>query len=483
MKVCWTTAPPPGDIWGELADVGSTLPPLGLCYLASVSRELGWETAIVDCYAQKLSMDAAVRACRAMKPDIVGITSTTQEISNAAQLAAALKQQLADTLIILGGVHVTSSPVETLTRYPQFDLAFIGESEATLPEFLNAYKTRQPVTDIAGLALRGGHDPLHPAQASHRPDAGAKTIRLTPKRPPIQDLDALPLPAFDLLPALERHYRPAIYNYKRLPAAGLVTSRGCPGRCTFCDRSVFGNRLRMLSADRIVVLVKALKEKYGIREVSFYDDTLVAHRTRFEALCDRLATEKLDITWSCNARVDMVTPESLQMMRKAGCWSVSYGIESGEQALLDTLDKGITLDQIEKAVTWSRAAGLNVKGYYMIGLPGETRDTLKKTEDHLLRLPLNDILLEYFTPFPGTKLYEQLQAEGVVMPGWSNLNTFDLTYIPRGLDQKTLEAAYKRIVRKFYLRPRIIGDYMRRFASPVKMMQLARTFLKFIRSN
>jgi len=464
-------------MWGELADVGSILPPLGLCYLAAVARNQGWDTIIIDCYAEKLSTLAAGKKISAFAPDIVGITSTTEEIDAAARLAATLKKLRPDSLIIVGGVHVTSLPRETLERYPQFDLAFIGESEATLPEFLEAYRKGRSFTPITGLALR--RPAANHQSGCNRPDA----VYLTPARPPIGDLDDLPLPAFDLLPPLDRHYRPAIYNYQRLPAAGLVTSRGCPGKCSFCDRSVFGNRLRMLSAERILDIIRELKSRYAIREICFYDDTLVAHRRRFEALCQRLIAEKMDITWSCNARVDMVDPDRLNLMRRAGCWQISYGIESGDQYLLDVLKKRISLAQVEKAVTWSRAAGLTVKGYYMIGIPGETYASLQKTEKHLLSLPLDDILLEYFTPFPGSELYDHLLAQEEDLPDWSHLNTFELSYVPQGLDPQTLKTAYKRIIKKFYLRPRIIWSYIRRFASPFKMMALARAFFKFMRSG
>lgn len=145
--------------------------------------------------------------------------------------------------------------------------------------------------------------------------------------------------------------------------------------------------------------------------------------------------------------------------------------------------KRISLTQVEKAVAWSRAAGLTVKGYYMIGIPGETHASLQKTEQHLLWLPLDDILLEYFTPFPGSELYDQLLAQDEDLPDWSDLNTFELAYVPQGLDPHTLKTAYKRILKKFYLRPRIIWSYSRRFANPFKMMALARTFFKFMRSG
>jgi radical SAM superfamily enzyme YgiQ (UPF0313 family) len=467
-------------MWGNLSDVGSVLPPLGLCYLAAVSRDCGYQTSILDCYAENLTTIQAIERLCSHPLDIVGISSTTQEIGQAAKLAAGIKNRRPETMVIVGGVHVTSSPVETLKRYPQFDLAFIGESESTLPEFLDAYQNQSSLTNIAGLALRRNHVLVSENGLATSSNEGDHDIFLTPRRAPVKNLDALPLPSFDLLPRLREHYLPAITNYKRSPVIGLVTSRGCPGRCTFCDRSVFGNHLRMLSAERILEIIEILQKVHGIREICFYDDTLVAHRARFRDLCEQMVQKKLDLTWSCNARVDMVDPELLSLMRRAGCWQISYGIETADQTLLDRLKKGTTVEQAEQAIVWSKKAGFAVKGYYMIGLPGETLKSLKKTEEQVLKLPLDDILLEYCTPFPGTEIHDRLQGQGIQIPDWELLNTFEAAYIPPGLDSETLESAFKRIIRRFYLRPQIIGGYARRFADPLKMARLARNFIKFL---
>lgn len=463
MFISLVTAPCPADLWGGLSQVGSTLPPFGLCSLAAIARAEGHGVQLLDCYAEKLTALQAAELLIARKPDCIGISATTEEIFPAAQLASLLHASLPDTPIVIGGVHVTSLPEETLARFPHFSLAVLGEAEATLPELLTALAEGMPLNEVAGLAIRT-----------------EKGISRTRPRPFIADLDLLPLPAFDLLPELGSHYIPAVTNYRFLPAVGLVTSRGCPGQCTFCDRTVFGNRLRTLSASRIVEQMRLLRDRYGMREICFYDDTLVAHRSRLEELCTLLIAEPMGIAWSCNARVNLVTPELLQLMRRAGCWQIAFGLESGDQELLDRLCKGITLAEGELAVKWSKEAGLAVKAFFIIGLPGETVETLRRTEKLALRLPLDDIILEYFTPFPGTELYAELLATAGGLPDWAEMNTYRLSYVPPTVTAMVLESAFKRIVRRFYLRPRIVSSYLRRFRNPLAIWRLVRSFVTFL---
>lgn len=443
--------------------MGSTLPPLGICLLAAVAREHGHGVQLLDCYAEKLTAAQVAARVAELRPECIGISATTEEIVPAAELAAMVRSRMPDVPIVLGGVHVSSIPEATLERFPQFTLAVLGEGEGTLPELLAALAAGLPLDDVAGLAIRVD---------------GA--VRRTPPRPFIADLDRLPLPAFDLLPEMASHYVPAITNYRTLPAVGLVTSRGCPGQCTFCDRTVFGNRLRMLSAPRIVEQMRLLHEQYGMREICFYDDTLVAHRRRLEELCHLLIAQPLGISWSCNARVNLVTPELLTLMARAGCWQIAFGLESGNQGLLDRLCKGTTLEQGERAVAWARDAGLAVKAFFIIGLPGETAETILQTENWALKLPLDDIILEFLTPFPGTELHAELLADGALLPDWGEMNTYRMSYVPPTVDAAVLESAFKRIVRRFYLRPRIVCGYVRRFKSPLALWRLGRTFVSFL---
>ena len=277
--------------------------------------------------------------------------------------------------------------------------------------------------------------------------------RLTAKRPYIENLDTLPMPAWDLLKGFPERYQPPLMSYKELPVASMVTSRGCPFQCIFCDRSVFGNRYRCYSADYVIKMIEELVERYGIRHIIFYDDLFAASGARIKTICEEIMSKKLNISWTCDSRVNTVTPETLALMKKAGCWEIAYGIESGSQKILDLVAKGITLEEIEKAVRWTHEAGLKVKGLFMMGHPLETRETIKETIDLAKRLPFDIINISKFTPFPGTEIYKDAHKYGQFSPDWKKMNAMNFVFIPHGWTEKELDWEYKKAIAKYYWRP------------------------------
>lgn len=242
-------------------------------------------------------------------------------------------------------------------------------------------------------------------------------------------------------------------SYKELPVASMVTSRGCPFQCIFCDRSVFGNRYRCYSADYVIKMIEHLVERYGIRHIIFYDDLFAASGSRIKTICEEIMSKKLNISWTCDARVNTVTPETLALMKKAGCWEIAYGIESGSQKILDLLAKVITLEEIEKAVRWTHEAGIKVKGLFMMGNPLETRGTIKETLDLAKRLPFDIINISKFTPFPGTEIYKDTYKYGQFSPDWEKMNAMNFVFIPHGFTEKELDWEYKKVIAKYYWRP------------------------------
>jgi radical SAM superfamily enzyme YgiQ (UPF0313 family) len=240
-------------------------------------------------------------------------------------------------------------------------------------------------------------------------------------RPLIQNLDALPFPARDLLPMDK--YIPLPNQYKRKPVANLMALRGCPYQCTFCSaNAVFGCSLRMRSAQRVYDEIKQLVDTYGIREISFWDDTLTVNKKWLHELCDLIISNHLDITWSCYARVNTVDLDLLKKMKKAGCWNIFYGIESGNQELLDRIKKGITLDQIRNAVKLTKKAGIEVRGSFMIALPGETPEMAHKTIDFAIELDPDYAQFSITTPYPGTELFEQAKQYGELSGDFSKFH-------------------------------------------------------------
>lgn len=294
----------------------------------------------------------------------------------------------------------------------------------------------------------------------------------------------LPYPAWDLLPNLVKYYQPAADSLYRAPATLLITSRGCVGQCTFCDRSVFGNLCRGYSTDYVIGMIKYLQEHYGIKDLFIEDDNFLMFRKRLKEICNRIIDEKIDITWSCMGRVDTFDADALPLLKKAGCWQINFGCESGSQKILDILNKRITVEQTERAIRQVRAAGINVKGLFMLGNLGETKETIEETLDFIKRVPLTDFHITYFTPLPGAEAYKIADKYGHFNSDWRAANMFNPdNFIPFGLTREELEYYYKKAWKIFYLRPRIIWYYATKLRQPMirkKILKGGFAFMKFL---
>ncbi|OGS55076.1 MAG: hypothetical protein A3J79_01170 [Elusimicrobia bacterium RIFOXYB2_FULL_62_6] len=436
------------DRYGVKSQSGGQTPPLGLLNLATMTRRHGYDTAILDAAALKWGYDESVKFILDGGFSYVGITAVTISVSHAAKLASLLKEADPKLTVLIGGPHLTALPAETMKLFPQFDIGVIGEADYAIIELLTALEEKKDLSAIGGLILRT-----------------ADGLQRTPPRPRIEDLDALPLPEWDLLPDVAKYYCPPVHTLKRIPAALLVASRGCPGQCTFCDRSVFGNVLRAYSADYTFRIIKDLYDNYGIREVQLRDDNFTAYRNRMLELCAILKKEKLDLVWTCAARVDMVNPESLRAMKEAGCWQIWFGIESGSDAVLAQMKKHTTTAQIRKAIEMTHDAGISPCGFFIIGSPGETKETLEQTVQLAVDLPLDEAHFSFMTPFPGSELYTTAREYGEFDNDWDKLHGWLPVFVPRGLTVRDLEHYSKKAFRSFYFRPRIIFSYLKKIRS------------------
>ncbi len=426
--------------YGVFAGAGSTEPSFGLLCLAASARRSGADVAVVEASARNLDLPSALRDVLAFSPDVVGLTATTSEIVRAAELAARIKQARPDILTIVGGCHVTAIPEETLEAFPAFDMAVIGEGEETLGEILRERAGGERVPGgIAGTVTRDGG-----------------TLRRHASRALIASLDDLPLPAWDLLEGFPGLFRPSPGRIKRWPCASIVLTRGCPNRCVFCDRSVFGNRCRAYSPAYALNVVKDLVGRYGVRELLIEDDTFVISKDRVREFCERLMAEKIALSWSCLGRADRVDPDLLALMRKAGCWHISYGIESGDPDILKTMHKHLDLDQIRQAVRWSRDSGMRTKGFFIVGFPGETVASLERTKAFACSLPLDDISVMQMTPFPGSELFGIADQYGTFTRDWRRMNVLNTVFVPHGFTREALEQARGDILKAFYLRPGVM---------------------------
>ena len=423
-KILLLTPPyPVKERLGKLGILGGHLPSIGLLYLATALRSAG-EVEIIDAACSDSSKEDILRHILQHSPDIVGISAVTPAITRAQELAASIKQAFPHILVVLGGPHITTVPKETMERTPAVDVGVIGEGERTLQEIVRVFDgTMESLKGVPGTIVRLPSD---------------KPLVINPPRELIEDIDELGLPAYDLVAAQDA-IMPALFKTRRLPAIHAVTSRGCTHTCTFCNTNLFNKRVRFHSPEYVISLIEHLVS-LGYREIAFEDDNFTAHKSRLTKVCNYIIDNRIDISWSVNARIDTVDEKILSLMKKAGCWYISYGIESGSQETLDRINKKITLAEIRRKVTMTRRVGIAAKGFFIIGFPWETEQTIQETVDFALSLNLSDLNIFPLTPFPGTAVYEQAKLQGVFDDDWSRMDLQQIVYVPPGLSGRILRA-------------------------------------------
>ena len=431
------------DIGGErrlFAGVENVIPSLGLAYLAAVAEEEGHDARILDC-ARGLPFSEIGNEVRRFRPHVVGLGVTTPTFLNAVRAADLVRREAPGAVLVAGGAHPTAMPEHTAAS-GAFDLLVQGEGEGPFAGLLR---------HIDGGGAAPGEIP------------GVGFVRdgslvQGPPAKPIADLDSIPLPARHLLPPLDA-YAPCPASYRALPLAHVMTSRGCPSLCKFCDRAVFGERYRERSVGNVMLEVEEVVRRYGAKEIRFFDDTFTVNRRRIEALCDELERFRPRLIWTCLTKVDTVTPGLLRRMRSAGCWQVLFGLESGDDGILRSLGKRNTVEQNRQAVRWAREAGLRVRADFLVGSPDETAETLQRTLDLARELSIDFAHFNKFVPFPGTDFYRQLTAEGheFDFSSSSTLAHDAMVYVPPALDAEEYGRFLDRSYRRFYFRPRYLA--------------------------
>lgn len=451
--------------YGSMKTAGNTMPSLGLLGLAAILRREGFRVAVVDAPSRNLACAGVLREIASFAPQAVGMTAFTPSIHNAGRLAELVKERHPGLKVALGGPHLSAVPVETMRLFPAFDAGAAGEADGFLARLFRTLVDGGDAAGIPGVIARAGGEPV-----------------AAPRPPAFKDLDSLPFPAWDLLPGFPRRYRPAAHTYRRLPAATMFTARGCPEQCTFCDRAVFGNAVRSFSADYVVEQMEFLIRSFGIRDITIYDDIFPLFRPRLLRICELIRSRGLDLTWSCNSRVNLAEPDTLRAMREAGCHQIGYGIESGDQSILDRVVKRTRLEQVERAVRLTEEAGIRTKGFFILGLPGETPGTIRRTIQFAKRLPLSDYQTCFFTPFPGTGEHAEAWRHGTLDGDWRRMNLLTPVFVPHGMTAAELARWSARSYREFYLRPRVIWRYLTNLRRPEHLVQVARGAVALARS-
>lgn len=420
------------NIWSI---VKSSTPPIGLAVLAALLEQRGVPVDIIDAQALQLTNEEVVDlACANGTYDIIGLTATTPEITSAINTAQLMRNAFPEARILFGGVHPTLFHRE-LVEAGIADFVIRGEGEEPIPMLATAVSLHE----VPSLTWRS--------------DSGEVVVN--PLTEGLADLNSLPLPAYHKLP-MER-YHSALGAARRSPSLGMITSRGCPGTCTFCYSGMFGKKIRYVSADLVFEHILFLKKQYGIREISFYDDTFTSNKRRVIDLCTRLIKERLDISWSCFARVDTVDQELLNVMQRAGCHQIMYGFESGDDSVLMILNKRVTSNNYSDIVRMTRAAGIDIRGAFMIGSPGESEQSLISTIQFSTSLNIQFAIFNITTPYPGTELYAWAEKNDFLIH--RNWEQYDLAHavmkLPT-LSKEMIQKYYRQAYRTFYFRPTYI---------------------------
>jgi radical SAM superfamily enzyme YgiQ (UPF0313 family) len=376
-------------------------PPLSLATMGAVLEEDGHVVKIVDCAAQEISRNALGHVIRDFLPEAVIWSTGTPSIESDLELASFIKRCDNKISTAVFGTHVTVLDKECLEAFPAIDSIIRNEPEMTVRALVKTLTEGGNLTDVDGITFRT--------------DTG--TIAANPPRPFIEDLDSLPLPAWYLLD-LDR-YRLPLKGKRFLMVAPL---RGCPFNCSFCTcQTYYGKRLRKRSVESVLKEIEHDGERFGIRDFFIWAETFVVDREYVAALCRAIIERGLRISWTSNSRVDTVDAELLTLMAQAGCWMISYGIESGSQEILDEANKGTTVTQAFQAVRYAQAAGIKTVGHFILGLPGESKESIEHTINYARNLQLDLAQFYCAVPFPGSRLYERALQEGwIARPDFSS---------------------------------------------------------------
>ncbi|GAB6042582.1 B12-binding domain-containing radical SAM protein [Endothiovibrio diazotrophicus] len=410
--------------------------PLGIYYVASYLREHGYEVKVTDALALRLTEAQVAQEIEEFSPSFVGISATTVLFPRAASIAGMIKRRFPHVTTILGGRHITSN-VEHAMSFPAFDFGVVGEGEITARELLDALSAQEPLSGVQGIVYR---------------DAEGGLVHTAP-RAFVEDLDTLPFPAFDLIPDIDV-YKPPLFLHKAKPLLSMITSRGCPSKCTFCAVSM-GKAYRKRSARNIFDEIKLLVRRYGVREIDFLDDNFLLDKERVYELFNLLRADGISLHWSCMARISSVDYEFLQFLRDNGCWTIAFGIESGDRKILKTIRKGLSLRRTAEVLGWCREIGIMTRGFFIIGHPLETVETIDRTIQYALDIPLDIIMTAINTPFPGTQQYDEAERYGTLDK--SDLTQFSQSnpvFIPYGLTKEILLDKQREMYVKFYFRPK-----------------------------
>lgn len=433
-------------------------PSLTFAALAAPLLQAGHEVEILDLNMASQPTSELEKRLDEFSPDYVGITCTTPLFYKVKHIASVVKRHNANAIVVTGGPHPSSLPGSTLAD-SDLDLVCVGEGDFTMA---------QVVSGADWSSIKG---------IWYKKDG---KIIANPAREYIADLDQLPFPDWSLC-NLKKYKTPRL-SCRRNPVGTMETSRGCVFGCTYCNKNIFGRTFRVKSPQRVVDEMEYMLS-IGFHEIHIMDDGFTIDLGRAKQICDLIKERGLIFPWNLHngIRVDRVDREFLEKARDAGCYGITFGVESGDQTLLDNIDKGTTLEQARKVFKWTKEVGIETLAYFMIGLPGETEETMQKTIDFAKELDPDYTKVSILLPLPGTPLYHDFEQQGYIKSkDWPLYNQHDPSgvYDHPNLSWETIHHCYDLFYRRFYLRPHIVWKQLKGDAFSINLLYDLAYFLK-----
>jgi radical SAM superfamily enzyme YgiQ (UPF0313 family) len=399
---------------------------------------------IIDSFTENLNHKETVKKIKKFKSDIVGISCLTPSVESSFSIAREIKKNNKDVKVVFGNLHA-SLFAEDILKKNIADIIVHGEGEYTFLEVVKTLEKKGNLKDVKSISFKKNNKIIN-----------------TPKKPLLKNLDELPYPAWELFPYKQYGFLPFVTIKK--PALSVLASRGCPFHCKFCALGYMGIGVRKRSVKNIVDEIEYLINNFNVKMIGFVDPLFPSTKKYGLDFCNEMISRGLNkkISWICETRVDCVDKELLKKMKEAGCARILFGIESGVQELLDNVNKGFTIEQVKRAVKLTKEVGITTVGFFMLGLPGETKKLSEKTIKFSKEIGLDFAKFAITVPLPGCELYEELVEQGKLdKKNWEMFTTFNpnskkLPYIPKGMTGKELIELQKKGNFGFYMRPSAI---------------------------
>lgn len=442
------------EMFGQYSKGGGAYLPHGLLSIAAILVKNGYDVSMCDPYVMNYGTDEFRSYLSENHFDIIGLGNCyTSQVENYFLTAKICKEALPHAKVCIGGAHPTIFPKETLERCSDIDFLIKGEGEFPFLELAQVLAAgKSEFSEVQGLAYR---------------NAGG--IKINGPYLGIKSADEIPVFPYHLLPV--EKYVPPPSNYKKLPTYGMLIQRGCPYSCVYCDSRIHGKKLRQMSVDRTIEEIKFLCDNYGMKGIIFHDSIFTINRNWIIEFCQKLIDQKIDISWTCYTRADAVDEELCRIMKKAGCWSIAFGIETANQESLNLIKKNIKVERIIEGINAVKRADIEVIGSIILCLPGEDEPMVKKTIRFVKDMDLDVVVFFLPVPFPGTELYEICKREDGLVENidWKDYRQWmdqkNPLYINPRLGKEKMLELYQYAFRTFYLSPKYIWKSFKRIRS------------------